>query len=81
MNVLSPQKVSNHLCPQYLLTTTLLNRISSIIHIYITRVEMREYCHRSYVVCVVVFLLSIVLTIILCIIQQNVNYCLQKLES
>ncbi len=37
-----------------------------------TRVEVRQCYHSSYVVCVVVFILGIVLTIIICIIWQNV---------
>ncbi len=40
-----------------------------------TMVEVRECYHSSYVVCVVVFLLGIVWTIIIYIIWQNVIYC------
>ncbi len=49
--------------PQYLLTTPLPNRISSIF--CRTRVEVIECYHSNYVVCVAVILLGIVLTIII----------------
>ncbi len=67
MNFLPSWNISNCPSSHYLLTTPSQNRISSIFYIQ-KRVEVREYSHSSYVVCVVVFQLGIFLTIMICII-------------